>query len=135
MALHFFKAAGGVGPIADDAGQSGAAIFDDVTFDGTAGQSRDQGLFVRNADSTKQYQNLLITIEDSDPVIDAVMIRMATTQAGLDSASPGASQPLPNIAAGPSETQMFVRVTIPPGTAVGNYVGIKLVINSIELAV
>ena len=47
MALHIFKAAGGVGPIADDAGQSGAAFFDDVTFNGTTGE-------VRNLDAPRK---------------------------------------------------------------------------------
>ena len=135
MALHFFKSAGGVGPIADDAGQSGANIFDDVTFDGTGGQSRDQGLFVRNSDTTRQHQNILITIDDSDPVLDPAMVRLATTAAGLDGATPGAAMALANLGAGPSETQMFVRLTIPPSTSVGNFVGLRLVINSIELAV
>lgn len=136
MALHFFKSAGGVGPIADDAGQAGSSIFDDVTFNGTTGEVRNQGLFVRNADATKQYQNVQITIADTDPTLDAVNFRLATTLAGLDTATPGAALPLPNIPAGspPVDVAMFVRCTINAGTAVANYTGIKLVINAIELS-
>lgn len=134
MALHFFKAAGGAGSIADDAGGTGAAIFDDVTFNGTTGESRDQGLFVRNDDATKQYENILITILDLDPTLDTVNFKLATTQAGLGGAAPGGSLSLPNIVA-VGETPLFIRCTINAGTPVANYAGIKIVISAKELAV
>ncbi len=136
MALHIFKAAGGVGPIADDAGQSGAAFFDDVTFNGTTGEVRNLGVFVRNADATKQYQQIQISIDDTDPVLDPTNFRMATSLAGLDTATPGSPLSLPNIpAANPSpvDVAIFLRCTVGPGTTVGAYVGIKFVINAVEL--
>ena len=135
MALHFFKSAGGVSGIADDAGGTGAAIFDDVTFNGTTGQSREQGLFVRNAVINKTYESIVITFSDSDPVLDPTNFRLALTSSGLNTATPGASLALPNLGAGPSETAMFIRCTINAGTAVANYTGIKVIINAIELAV
>ncbi len=136
MALHFFKAAGGVGPIADDAGQSGASFFDDVTFNGTAGEVRNLGVYLRNADATKQYQQIILSMDDSDPVLDPTNFRMATSLAGLDTATPGAALLLPDIVAAnpsPVEVPVFLRCTVGPGTAVGAYVGIKFVINAIEL--
>ena len=136
MPLRLFKSAGGVGAIADDVNGAGAAIFDDVTFNGSTGEVREVGMFLRNADPIKQYQGIIFSLVDNDPTLQVTNFRLALTQSGLSTAVDGAPVSVPNIpAANPSpvDVALFIRCTIAVATVVGSFTGIKFKTSSIEL--
>lgn len=150
--LHFAKQSGGAGPINDDQGQVGAAIYDDVILDGTVGgpgDTRDVALFIFNDDNTKKYNAPTVSIVDADAVADQSWFRMLDDEnvAGL---SPTEAEWLAFGVAGnltltlgsitqsgglTPERKMWLRVVVPPGVATANLSGIKTKVQAVEEAV
>jgi len=82
-----------------------------ISFDGDTGQVRDVQLFGRN-DGTTDIKDLLITSVDTAGSSQTSWMKLATSQAGLDAATPAAALSIGNVLVGETFT-FWERMTVP----------------------
>lgn len=86
-----------------------------ISFDGVGGQARDVQLFLRN-DGDLIVRDLLITPTDKVDSDESTWMKLATTQGGLDAATPGAALSYGSDI-NPNGTYIFwLRTTVPAAT-------------------